>query len=253
MGVWCDGRANGRIRRRSRSRRRRRARLRRALLGAPGGRLAAAGDRRVGRLPRLAGARPPAQRRRPGPGAERPGASVGTPTVPCGRSPPFRSRPARPGRQRPTRAGSSGGVRRSPATTSTPSAQIAVAIDELARHAFPTLLRTDLASLVPTGGGLDLARLAAVSTDLTGAHESVQRTRQNLAAVPADSLVSQIRQALSDLRDEIDRLASLTRLPTRAPACCRRCSARTAHAATCSSRRTSPSCAPPAACSARTR
>lgn len=89
-------------------------------------------------------------------------------------------------------------------------AQIAVAIDELARHAFPTLLRTDLTSLVPTGGRVDLARLAAVSTQLTEVHESVQRTRQNLAAVPADSLVSQIRQALSDLRDEIDRLASLT-------------------------------------------
>lgn len=89
-------------------------------------------------------------------------------------------------------------------------AQIAVAIDELARHAFPTLLRTDLTSLVPTGGRVDLARLAAVSTQLAEVHESVQRTRQNLAAVPADSLVSQIRQALSDLRDEIDRLASLT-------------------------------------------
>ncbi|WP_433270619.1 DUF4012 domain-containing protein [Micromonospora vinacea] len=89
-------------------------------------------------------------------------------------------------------------------------AQIAVAIDELARHAFPTLLRADLTSLVPAGGRVDLARLAAVSTQLAEAHESVQRTRQNLAAVPADSLVSQIRQALSDLRDEIDRLASLT-------------------------------------------
>ncbi|MFI6069382.1 DUF4012 domain-containing protein [Micromonospora sp. NPDC051227] len=89
-------------------------------------------------------------------------------------------------------------------------AQIAVAIDELARHAFPTLLRADLTSLVPTGGRVDLARLAAVSTQLTAAHESVQRTRQNLAAVPVDSLVSQIRQALTDLRDEIDRLASLT-------------------------------------------
>ncbi|RZT78522.1 uncharacterized protein DUF4012 [Micromonospora violae] len=89
-------------------------------------------------------------------------------------------------------------------------AQIAVAIDELARHAFPNLLRADLTSLVPTGGRLDLARLAAVSSQLTEVHESVQRTRQNLAAVPADSLVSQIRQALSDLRDEIDRLASLT-------------------------------------------
>ncbi|WP_285795091.1 DUF4012 domain-containing protein [Micromonospora sp. NBRC 107095] len=88
--------------------------------------------------------------------------------------------------------------------------QIAIAIDDLARQAFPTLLRTDLANLVPTGGRLDLARLTAVSAELTRANESVQRTRRDLAAVPADRLVSQIRQALTDLRDEIGRLSSLT-------------------------------------------
>ncbi len=88
--------------------------------------------------------------------------------------------------------------------------QIAVAIDELARQAFPTLLRTDLTSLVPAGGRLDLARLTAVSGELSRADVSVRRTRQNLAAVPADRLVSQVRQALTDLRGEIDRLASLT-------------------------------------------
>ncbi|MEU1363622.1 DUF4012 domain-containing protein [Micromonospora zamorensis] len=88
--------------------------------------------------------------------------------------------------------------------------QIAIAIDELARQAFPTLLRTDLTSLVPAGGRLDLARLGDVSAELTRADESVQRTRRDLAAVPAESLVSQVRQALIDLRGEIDRLASLT-------------------------------------------
>ncbi|WP_371408979.1 DUF4012 domain-containing protein [Micromonospora zamorensis] len=88
--------------------------------------------------------------------------------------------------------------------------QIAIAIDELARQAFPTLLRADLTSLVPTGGRLDLARLSDVSAELTRADESVQRTRRDLAAVPAESLVSQVRQALIDLRGEIDRLASLT-------------------------------------------
>ncbi|MCO1595049.1 DUF4012 domain-containing protein [Micromonospora sp. RHAY321] len=88
--------------------------------------------------------------------------------------------------------------------------RIAVAIDELARQAFPTLLRTDLTSLVPTGGRLDLGRLTAVSGELSRVDDSVQRTRSALAAVPADRLVSQIRQALTDLRGEIDRLASLT-------------------------------------------
>ncbi|MGQ5261707.1 DUF4012 domain-containing protein [Micromonospora sp. ZYX-F-536] len=88
--------------------------------------------------------------------------------------------------------------------------RIAVAIDELARQAFPTLLRTDLTSLVPTGGRLDLDRLTAVSGELSRVDDSVQRIRSDLAAVPADRLVSQIRQALTDLRGEIDRLASLT-------------------------------------------
>ncbi|MEH1029449.1 DUF4012 domain-containing protein [Micromonospora sp. DT68] len=88
--------------------------------------------------------------------------------------------------------------------------RIAVAIDDLARHAFPTLLRADLTSLVPSGGRLDLAKLTAVSAELSQADEAVQSTRRDLAAVPADRLVSQIRQALTDLRGEIDRLASLT-------------------------------------------
>ncbi|WP_328416518.1 DUF4012 domain-containing protein [Micromonospora sp. NBC_00389] len=88
--------------------------------------------------------------------------------------------------------------------------RIAVAIDELARQAFPTLLRTDLTSLVPTGGRLDLARLTAVSGELSRVDDAVQRTRSDLAAVPADRLVNQTRQALTDLRGEIDRLASLT-------------------------------------------
>lgn len=57
--------------------------------------------------------------------------------------------------------------------------RIAVAIDELARQAFPTLLRTDLTSLVPAGGRVDLARLTAVSAELAQVDESVQRTRKD--------------------------------------------------------------------------
>ncbi|MGW3604121.1 DUF4012 domain-containing protein [Micromonospora sp. NPDC005161] len=88
--------------------------------------------------------------------------------------------------------------------------QIAVAIDELARQEIPTLLRMDLTSLVPTEGRLDLARLSGASAELSRVDGAVQRTRRDLAAVPADRLVSQIRQALTDLRGEIDRLAGLT-------------------------------------------
>ncbi|MEU1886876.1 DUF4012 domain-containing protein [Micromonospora rifamycinica] len=87
---------------------------------------------------------------------------------------------------------------------------IAVAIDDLARHAFPVLLRTDLATLVPTQGRLDLDRLRAASAGLTEADAAVRRSRVGLDAVPAEDLVSQLRTALGELRTEIDRLAGLT-------------------------------------------
>ncbi|MGS2619805.1 DUF4012 domain-containing protein [Micromonospora sp. LZ34] len=88
--------------------------------------------------------------------------------------------------------------------------QISIAIDDLARRAFPTLLRTDLGGLVPTEGQLDVARLRSLATELSTVHQSVRDTRTSLAGVPVDDLVSQVRQALTDLRGEIDRLADLT-------------------------------------------
>ncbi|WP_346116175.1 DUF4012 domain-containing protein [Micromonospora coerulea] len=88
--------------------------------------------------------------------------------------------------------------------------QIAVAIDDLARQAFPTLLRADLASLVPREGRLDLARLRTVSVELAGADRAVEQTRSRLAAVPTDDLFAQLEEALSSLRAGIDRLAELT-------------------------------------------
>ncbi|MEV0157273.1 DUF4012 domain-containing protein [Micromonospora sp. NPDC050686] len=88
--------------------------------------------------------------------------------------------------------------------------EIATAVDDLARKAFPSLLRTDLASLVPKEGRLDLGRLRAVSAEIGAADEVVRATRTRLAAVPQDTLVSQVRQALTDLRGEMDRLANLT-------------------------------------------
>ncbi|WP_233512665.1 DUF4012 domain-containing protein [Micromonospora deserti] len=88
--------------------------------------------------------------------------------------------------------------------------QISVAIDDLARTAFPPLLRTDLTDLVPAGGRLDPAGLRTVSAQLSSVDDTVQQTRASLAAVPTDGLVGQVREALTDLRGEIDRLAALT-------------------------------------------
>ncbi|MFG1779895.1 DUF4012 domain-containing protein [Micromonospora sp. NPDC049048] len=88
--------------------------------------------------------------------------------------------------------------------------QIAVAVDDLARQAFPPLLRADLTSLVPAGGRLDVDRLRALSAELNAVDATVQGARDSLAAVPTDGLVGQVRQALTDLRGEIDRLGGLT-------------------------------------------
>ncbi|WP_238449590.1 DUF4012 domain-containing protein [Micromonospora sp. 4G55] len=88
--------------------------------------------------------------------------------------------------------------------------QIAVAIDDLARRAFPTLVGTDLATLVPKEGRLDVGRLRAVSTELADVNTVVRETRNRLDAVPTADLVDQIRTALTGLRAEIDRLAGLT-------------------------------------------
>ncbi|QGN49046.1 DUF4012 domain-containing protein [Micromonospora sp. WMMC415] len=88
--------------------------------------------------------------------------------------------------------------------------QIAVAIDDLAREAFPALLRTDLSTLLPKAGRLDVQRLRALSTDLAAIDATVRRSRASLAEVPTAGLVDQVRAALAGLRGEIDRLAGLT-------------------------------------------
>ncbi|MFG1904841.1 DUF4012 domain-containing protein [Micromonospora carbonacea] len=89
--------------------------------------------------------------------------------------------------------------------------QIAVAIDDLAREAFPTLLRTDLSTLLPGKGRLDVRRLKAVAAELTATNEVVQRTHARLAAVPGETLVEPVRDAVVELRTQLDQLATLTR------------------------------------------
>jgi hypothetical protein len=88
--------------------------------------------------------------------------------------------------------------------------QIAVTVDELARRAFPVLLRADLTALAPKDGRLDLAALARVSDELGAADRAVQEARTALDDVPARVLVRQIREAVGELRAEIDQLAGMT-------------------------------------------
>ncbi|WFE40541.1 DUF4012 domain-containing protein [Micromonospora sp. WMMD998] len=94
--------------------------------------------------------------------------------------------------------------------------QISVSVDDLARLAFPTLLRVDLASFLPKQGRLDLGRLRAVSAEVSAADQAVRRTADRLRAVPTGGLVAQVRDAVTALREELDRLGDLTSAADRA-------------------------------------
>ncbi|MEV6376698.1 DUF4012 domain-containing protein [Micromonospora musae] len=196
-------------RRRSRSRRRRRARLRRALLAAlvvgsllllTGGWVGFRGWQARAHLLNAAGLARELSAQVVGGDAERAQRTLAALQEQAGAA---RSATGDPGwvlgRHTPFAGDDLGAVR-----------QIAVAVDDLARKAFPALLRVDLANLVPNEGRLDVGRLRAVSTDLTAVNQTIQQTRQDLAEVSGGGLVSQVRQALTDLRDEIDRLGTMT-------------------------------------------
>lgn len=87
---------------------------------------------------------------------------------------------------------------------------VAVAVDDLARHAFPSLLRLDLATLVPKAGQLDLARLQAAAPELTAADTAVRQASDRVAAIRVEGLQGPVRDAVKELRGELDRLADLT-------------------------------------------
>ncbi|QLQ36109.2 DUF4012 domain-containing protein [Micromonospora robiginosa] len=88
--------------------------------------------------------------------------------------------------------------------------QISVAVDDLARQAFPTLLRVDLASLVPKQGRLDVNRLREVSAEVSRADQAVRSSSERLRAVATGGLVAQVRDAVTALRAELDQLGDLT-------------------------------------------
>jgi hypothetical protein len=88
--------------------------------------------------------------------------------------------------------------------------EIAVAIDDLARTAFPALLGLDLGALLPRAGRLDLAALRQASPRLTEADGAVRDVRARLDRIPSDGLLPQVRSAVTDLSREVDRLSALT-------------------------------------------
>ncbi|MEH1015754.1 DUF4012 domain-containing protein [Micromonospora sp. CPCC 206060] len=87
---------------------------------------------------------------------------------------------------------------------------VAVAVDDLARHAFPALLRIDPAVLVPRSGRFDVARLRAAATSIDEADRAVRRVRTRMQGVPDGKLLPQVRSAVVALRDELAELGTVT-------------------------------------------
>ncbi|WP_434739972.1 DUF4012 domain-containing protein [Micromonospora sp. SH-82] len=88
--------------------------------------------------------------------------------------------------------------------------RVAVAVDDLSRTAFPSLVGVDPAALLPQRGGLDPAAVRDVAQQLAAGDEVVQRVRDDLATISADGLVPQVASALTRLRAELDSLAAMT-------------------------------------------
>ncbi|MEV4755992.1 DUF4012 domain-containing protein [Micromonospora sp. NPDC049559] len=87
---------------------------------------------------------------------------------------------------------------------------ISIAVDDLARLAFPALLSLDPAALVPKAGRLDLAALRSTAPTLAAAEPEVRKVDRRVDALPTAGLHPQVRDALRQLRDELDNLTTVT-------------------------------------------
>ncbi|WDZ83075.1 DUF4012 domain-containing protein [Micromonospora cathayae] len=96
--------------------------------------------------------------------------------------------------------------------------QIAVAVDELARRAFPRLLGVELTTLLPRDGRLDLSALRSAERELAGADAVVRENVTRLHGVSTGGLAADVRSALTGLRGEVDRLAGVTGAASRGAA-----------------------------------
>lgn len=96
--------------------------------------------------------------------------------------------------------------------------RIAVALDELARHALPELLRAEPVAMLPKQGRFDLRKLSELAAPLARADQVVRTVQDDVAKVPTRALRPQLREAVTDLRAEVRLLARLTANAQRASA-----------------------------------
>ncbi|AVT28876.1 hypothetical protein C6361_04490 [Plantactinospora sp. BC1] len=88
--------------------------------------------------------------------------------------------------------------------------ELAVGVDDLARRAFPALVELNPQTLLPSSGRLDLAALRGAMPTLVEADSTVHQVRDRILTVPTSGLVPTVRDAVSQLRAELDRLAEVT-------------------------------------------
>nr|WP_232534213.1 DUF4012 domain-containing protein [Plantactinospora sp. KBS50] len=94
---------------------------------------------------------------------------------------------------------------------------IAATVDDLARQLFPRLLAVDVHALVPRDGRVDLTALRRASTEAGAADAAAQSARAGFDPDPRH-LARPVRDAVEQLGDMLDRLASLTSAARRASA-----------------------------------
>lgn len=95
-------------------------------------------------------------------------------------------------------------------TTLTAVRELAIAVDELARRAFPPLVELDPAALLPRSGRIDLAALRAAVPRVASADTVVHRVQARLGAVPTAGVAAPVRDAVRQLRAQLDRLVTVT-------------------------------------------
>ncbi|GAA3761227.1 hypothetical protein GCM10022225_53570 [Plantactinospora mayteni] len=88
--------------------------------------------------------------------------------------------------------------------------ELAVGVDDLSRRAFPALVELNPQTLLPSSGRLDLAALRGAMPALAEADSAVREVRDRILTVPTTGLVPTVRDAVSQLRAELDRLAEVT-------------------------------------------
>ncbi|MEN3614630.1 DUF4012 domain-containing protein [Plantactinospora sp. ZYX-F-223] len=84
--------------------------------------------------------------------------------------------------------------------------ELAVGVDELARRAFPALVELNPQTLLPSSGRLDVAAMRGAVPAVAEADSAVREVRDRILAVPTSGLVPTVRDAVSQLRAELDRL-----------------------------------------------